>query len=803
MKATRVIIPLEDLERHPGMVDLEQKIQNIDGVVFCRLEPAMSRVTLELKHSLAFIEVVKMLRKASFPVSVMKQKFPVLEMSCAACSGAVENALRETIGVVEVSVNYAQAVAMIQYIPSVVSSQSLRTKLRSLGYDLVVGDTLDVAAGPVKWTEQRIALLKTNAIWSLVFSLPVVILGMFFSHLWWSHWVMLALTTPVIFYFGIRFFRNAWRLAQHRSLSMDSLVAMSTGTAYVYSFWNSVSSILYAMPKGHSSYYYESVCVILSFIQLGRFLEEKAKAATSSSIRQLINFQPKKVQRINAVGLAEWIAVEDVQVGNQLLVRPGDRIAVDGNVQEGFSYVDEQALVGEPIPRFKEQGHKLLAGSINLDGQLLMTATQVGKETLLAHIIRLVEDAQGTKAISQKLADRIAAIFVPVVFILAVASAIVWSIYGGNSGMEMGIVAFVTVLIVACPCALGLATPTAITVGIGKAAARGILIKHANGIEHLEKVNSVVMDKTGTLTKGKPVVSDVFSTKKIHEEEILLFNLALLSSHVLSHAIVLHWSGLKKIALDQFINIPGRGCEAKYALKNVLLGSLELMKDRSIRIAPEFMKFANDRLAMAQTLVWFAIDDEVKMVIAVEDEINPTALSTIQSLAKMGISTYLLTGDHELAAQSLATQLGIPHVHASMNPDQKAEFIKKLQDKGNLVAMVGDGINDSAALAQADVSIAMGQGSEIAQDVAQITLLSSDLMKIPLGIKISRQTVQTLRQNLFWAFIYNLLSIPVAAGILYPINGFLLDPMIAGIAMAFSSVSVVSNSLVLKYRPIN
>ncbi|MFZ4465166.1 MAG: copper-translocating P-type ATPase, partial [Bacteroidales bacterium] len=616
----------------------------------------------------------------------------------------------------------------------------------------------------------------------------------------YANLIMWILSTPVVLWFGKDFFINAFRLARHRSANMDTLVALSTGVAYLFSLVNTLFPE-YWMEKGlHGHVYFEAASVVIAFILLGKMLEEKAKGNTSSAIKKLMGLRPKTVTIIIEDGRQSEIPIENVLKGNIILVKHGEKVAIDGTVVQGSSYVDESMLTGEAIPVFKKEKEKVFAGTINQKGSFQFRADKIGAETMLAQIIRMVQEAQGSKAPVQKLADKIAGVFVPVVMSVAVFSFVIWLILGGENGFSQGLLALITVLVIACPCALGLATPTAIMVGVGKGAEKGILIKDAESLETARKVNAIVLDKTGTITVGKPIVTDIAWLNEDDSYKSLFYSIEKLSEHPLADALVDFLDGSETVKAEHFESITGYGIRAEIEQKSYFAGNGKLLIDNDILIDKSLKIKAEEWEDESKTIIWFSDAVKALAVAAIEDAIKPTSKQAIQQLKDLGIEVYLLTGDNESSAKKIAEKAGILHYKAQVLPHQKAEFVKELQSKGMIVAMVGDGINDSTALAQADVSIAMGKGSDIAMDVAKMTIISSDLTKIPAAIQLSKQTVATIHQNLFWAFIYNIIGIPIAAGILFPINGFLLNPMIAGAAMALSSVSVVSNSLRLKWK---
>lgn len=727
------------------------------------------------------------------------QTFPVLDMSCAACATRVEKTLNRQPGVYHAQVNYAAATATVEYNPQECTPETLKDAIQNAGYDLVIETNAQKEKIAEDAHSRKYRQLKQRTIFSLMLSVPVAIIGMCFMDWTYANYVMWILSTPVVFWLGRDFYRNAWKQLKHRTSNMDTLVAVSTGIAYTFSLFNLFWPEFWLSRGIHPHVYFEAASVIISFILLGRLLEEKAKGNTSEAIKKLMGLQPATVTILTPEGQLKEIPVEQVQQGQRLVVKPGSRIAVDGTVYEGSSYVDESMLTGEPLPTEKIPGAKVYAGTINQKGSFSFIADKVGSETVLAHIIRMVQDAQGSKAPVQQLVDRIAAIFVPTILSIAVLSFLVWIWLDSSNGFTHGLLAAVTVTIIACPCALGLATPTAIMVGIGKGAENGILIKDAESLETARKVNAIVLDKTGTLTEGHPTMTDISDPLLQSPLGDVLFTLESASEHPLAQAIVQHQTR-QLLPMEEFESLTGLGVRGKINGTYYYAGNRRLLETNHLTVSPSLTEEAARLSQEAKTVIWLADSQQALGLVAIADRIKPTSKEAVRQLQEMGISTYMLTGDNPETAQRIAAQCGITHFQAEVLPQQKAQFIKDLQKEGKIVAMVGDGINDSAALAQADLSIAMGKGSDIAMDVAKMTLISSDLNKITDAIRLSQATVRTIRENLFWAFIYNLIGIPVAAGILYPINGFLLNPMIAGAAMAMSSVSVVSNSLRLKRK---
>lgn len=732
--------------------------------------------------------------------NITQESFPILGMSCASCAARVDKALNHQPGVSKAAVNYASGMATVEYDPSQCSPEALKQAVQAAGYDLLIQQGRNTLEEAEQAHDKKYRALKFRTTWAIILSVPIVIIGMFFMDMPYANLIMWALSTPIIFGLGRSFFVSAWKQLEHGSANMDTLVANSTGIAYLFSLFNMLFPEFWLSRGIHPHVYFEAASVIIAFILLGRLLEEKAKGNTSSAIKKLMGLQPKNVTVITPTGEQQEISIGQIRPGDLLLVKPGERIAVDGSVTEGESFVDESMLSGEPIAVSKYKGTKVFAGTINQQGSFRFRAEKVGTDTLLAKIIHMVQDAQGSKAPVQQLVDKIAGIFVPVIIGIAIVSFIAWMLLDGENGFTHGLLALVTVLIIACPCALGLATPTAIMVGIGKGAERGILIKDAESLEIAKKIDTVVLDKTGTVTEGKPAVSDLIWNDRTERAESIFYSLEKLSEHPLAEAIAGYFKDVRFTEIEHFDSITGKGVKGQVEDKTYYAGNRKLLEENRISISPALSAEAARLTAEAQTVIWFADDTAALAIAAITDRIKPTSIQAVAELRAAGIEVYMLTGDNEATAGEIARQAGITHYKAGVLPQDKAAFISQLQKEGKKVAMAGDGINDSAALAQADLSIAMGGGSDIAMDVAKMTIISSDLTKIPEALKLSRLTVRTIRQNLFWAFIYNLIGVPIAAGILYPINGFLLNPMIAGAAMAFSSVSVVSNSLRLKRK---
>ena len=731
----------------------------------------------------------------------IKNTYPVLGMSCASCAARVDKTLNGLPGVYQATVNYATAVAQVEYNPEVCSDATLQSAVQDAGYDLLVDTGEDAADKAEEIRLTRYRKIKRRTVAALLLSLPIMVISMFFEDISSLKYVLWILATPVVFGLGREFYINAWRQLKHGTSNMDTLVAVSTGIAYTFSVFNLLFPDFWLSRGIEPHIYFEAASVIIAFILLGRLLEERAKQNTSTAIKKLIGLQPKTVTII-VDSDERTVPITAVQKGDTILVKPGERIAVDGMVVTGESYVDESMLNGEPVPLHKQSGEKVFAGTINQKGTFRFIADKIGSDTMLAQIIRMVQDAQGSKAPVQKLVDRIARFFVPAIISISIIAFIAWIFLAPTNGFTNGLLAMVTVLIIACPCALGLATPTAIMVGIGKGAEKGILIKDAQSLEIAQKIDTIILDKTGTITAGHPIVVESLWENGFEHSRKILYSLEKLSEHPLSDAVVNTLQNEKEISIDKFENVPGKGVKGIVGSQTYYVGNLSLLNDNHITIASHLQELANKWTQEAKTLVWFADSTQAIAAIALTDEIKQTSAQAISQLQEMGVEVYMLTGDNAISAQAISRKVGINHYKAGVLPNEKAQFIKELQANGKKVGMVGDGINDSAALAQADLSIAMGQGSDIAVDTAMATILSSDLLKIPETIRLSQLTIKTIYQNLFWAFIYNLIGIPIAAGIFYSVNGFLLNPMWASAAMAFSSVSVVLNSLRLKRKRI-
>jgi len=796
----QIYIPLENVESEHCALIVDKGIQSVKNITSHTVELNNNRAVIETdKPEEVIPNVVKTIRDLGYEVTTIKKTIPVLQMTCASCAISTESIVKFLPGIVSSQVNYATATLTVEYIPSLVTVNQMRQAVQSIGYDLFIEEGNENSETLEELHQKKYNLLKKKTIGAVFLTLPLVIIAMFFMDILYANYIMWVLSTPVILGFGKDFFINAWKQTKHGSANMDTLVALSTGVAYIFSVFNTLFPDYWHSKGLHAHVYFESAAVVIAFILLGKLLEENAKGNTSSAIKKLIGLQPKTVNILDTEQNQIALPIEQVEVGMTIIVKPGDKVAVDGIVTQGSSFVDESMLSGEPLAVKKEVNDKVFSGTINQKGSFQFKAEKIGSDTMLAQIIKMVQEAQGSKAPVQKLVDKIAGIFVPIVIGIAILSLISWVILGGENGFTQGILALVTVLVIACPCALGLATPTAIMVGVGKGAEQGILIKDAESLELAKKVDAIILDKTGTITYGKPTVTN---SKWLNENDILkqiLLSIEKQSEHPLAEAVVNYLKDINTVHIHHIESLTGKGVRANYKDINYLVGNQKLLTENQILIDNSLKEQADKWLHEAKTVIWFADDKKALAVLAIADEIKETSIEAIKELQKMGIEVHMLTGDNYNTAKAIAEKTGISSFKGEVLPKDKADFVKELQAKGKIVAMVGDGINDSTALAQANVSIAMGKGSDIAIDVAKMTIISSDLMKISTAIKLSKSTVNTIKQNLFWAFIYNVVGIPIAAGILYPINGFLLNPMIAGAAMALSSISVVGNSLRLKY----
>jgi len=738
--------------------------------------------------------------------TLIKSSYKVTGMTCAACAISLESYLGYVDGIQKALVNYPNQSVYLEYDTEQVSFETIKGKAKEIGYTLISDDDITRGDSFESLEKKRFKTLHQKLIVAAILSTPIFIISMFFmGSIPYENWILLGLSIPVLFWCGSEFFKIAYTKIKHKTTNMDTLVALSTGVAFIFSLFNTVNP-QYFSEKGVTSHvYYESAVIIITLILLGRFLEEQAKVKTSSAIKNLMGLQPKEVTAIRN-GEEVTIPLDEILLGEMIVLKPGDKVPVDGKVKKGASFIDESMITGEPTPVSKSKGDLVFSGTINQQGSLRIIAKKIGLETVLSQIIQLVEQAQASKPNIQKLADKIASIFVPIVISLAIITFSIWMFFGPEPTFTFAILALITVLIIACPCALGLATPTALMVGIGKGAEQGILIKDAQTLETAYKTKVLILDKTGTITEGRPSVTDVIWFDKSSEKNLapILLGLESQSEHPLANAMVNYLSaqGTTPISTDTFESITGMGAQASLGNNTYFAGNEKLMRFNSIAIPSAIAQQATQLKSTGKTAIFFSSSEKIEAIFAITDSIKKNAKQAISDIQNLGITVYMLTGDNEQTAKIIADQVGIKNIKANLMPSDKGYFVKELQEQGHIVTMVGDGINDSHALAQADVGIAMGSGTDIAMDSAGITLMSSDIHQLSKAMKLSKETMKTIRQNLFWAFIYNLVAIPIAAGVLYPFNGFLLNPMIAGAAMSMSSISVLLNSLRLKNKTI-
>lgn len=735
-------------------------------------------------------------------------------MTCASCASFVEKSLSRTPGVQSALVNFATEKATIHYLPDQATPATLKEAVVQAGYGVVerAPDTSAADRSAELDRQKALAYQQLKRRFWVALGLAVVIMPLSMLMLWpallqrvnvqWLNYLLLVLTLPVLLYSGREFYVSAWNGLRHRTANMDTLVAVGTGAAFLYSLAATVAPHFFMSRGLMPEVYYDTTATIIALILLGKVLEMRAKTRTSAAMKALLGLQVKTARVVRSNGQELDVPIEQVQLGDTLLVRPGEKVATDGIITEGYSSVDEAMLTGESLPVEKKTGDPVFGATLNKTGAFRFRVTKVGADTLLSQIVKLVEDAQGSRAPIQRLADKVSAVFVPTVVVIAILTFAVWfGLAPEATRLPLALVNFVAVLIIACPCALGLATPTAIMVGTGKGAEHGVLIRSAEALEKAYQVNTVLLDKTGTITSGQPTVTDFVAPNQDTPHLLqLIAAVERQSEHPLAEAVVRYADAHspKKLAATNFQALEGRGAAATVAGQSVLIGNQRLLTDKGIALSSELVTQAETLLAEAKTVLYVSVANQAVALLGVADTVRDTSAAAIRKLQALGIEVVMTTGDNPQTAAQVASEVGIKRYFAEVLPADKANKVKELQAEGRVVAMVGDGINDAPALAQADIGLAIGSGTDVALEAAGITLMRSDLNGVVTAIELSRQTIRTIRQNLFFAFIYNVLGIPIAAGVLYPVFGVLLSPMLAAAAMALSSVSVLTNSLRLR-----
>jgi Cu+-exporting ATPase len=829
MATKKVIIPVTGMTCASCVATVEKQLSGVTGVSSANVNLSSEKASVEYDpNKVDERNLIGSIKEAGYGVTLEKKTLNIGGMTCASCVSNVEKALSEVPGVISAIVNLASEKATVEYLAGEVTLADLRKAVQGAGYSIRAEDNVksavetDAATATnhreVRTLKMKLIVASTIGVFMLLNAISGLS-GQWMPSLLSNHYLLWILATPVQFWAGWQFYRGFWAGLKHRRANMNTLIAVGTSAAYFYSVAAVLFPTFFEAGGREASVYFDTAVIIIALILLGRFLEARAKGQTSEAIKKLIGMQAKTAKVVRQ-GEERNIPIEEVVVGDIIIVRPGEKVPVDGIIREGYSSIDESMVTGESIPIEKNMGDQVIGATINKTGSFRFKATKIGKDTVLAQIIKLVEEAQGSKAPIQRMADIISAYFVPAVIIIGVITFAIWYFWGPEPSLTFALLNFVAVLIIACPCALGLATPTAIMVGTGKGAENGVLIRSGEALETAHKIKAIIVDKTGTLTQGKPVVTDIVAGRDFSEDSLL--NVAASaeygSEHPLGEAIVnaAKERGLKLDNTSEFEAIIGHGIKVKLKGKQVFLGNLKLMQDQALSLNG-LDKSALELSGQGKTPMFVGIDDQVAGIIAVADTLKSNSKETVAELHRQGLEVVMLTGDNQRTADAIAREVGIDRALAEVLPEYKSREVKKLQEEGKVVAMVGDGINDAPALAQADVGIAIGTGTDVAMEAADITLMSGDLKGIVTAIALSKRTLRTIKQNLFWAFAYNTALIPIAAGVLYLVFGqsmtptglrfFLgdfgfLNPMLAALAMAASSLTVVSNSLRLKrFRP--
>ena len=815
-KKTKASLPITGMTCTVCALTIEKGLSETPGVAKASVNFASEKASVEYDPAKTNLtKLAKAVAELGYAVATKKSIYPVGGMTCASCVGHVEEALKDVPGVISVAVNLGSEKATVEYIEGTAYAD-MKKAVEDAGYEL--GKEIEGLEDVSETSQREVRKVRNRFIVAAILTVPIVVM-MLTPMFTGMNYLLWALATPVQFWAGWRFYKGAWGALRHRTSDMNTLIAVGSSAAYIYSVIATVFPRVFTSNGIQANVYFDTSAAIITLILLGRYLEARAQGQTSEAIKKLIGLQPKTAV-VFRNGQEQQIPIDEVVAGDLIQVKPGERVPVDGIVREGFSTLDESMITGESIPVEKKPGDEVIGATINRTGSFKFEATKIGKDTTLARIVRLVEEAQGSKASVQKLADLIASYFVPIVIGIAVVTFLVWFFAGPPPQLTYAFLNFVAVLVIACPCALGLATPTAIIVGTGKGAEQGILIRSADTLERAHKINAVLLDKTGTLTQGKPAVTDIIAAAGYSQNEVLRLAASAEknSEHSLAEAIV-KTAAEKKLALSaaaEFTAMPGLGIEAVVDGKQIVLGNLKLIEGRKL-VLDELVVKANELVSAGKTVMFLSVDGQGTGLIALADTIKPEAQKVVHQLHKMGIEVAMVTGDNKRTAEAIARQAGIDRVFAEVLPEHKADEVKNLQSEGKIVAMVGDGINDAPALAQADVGIAIGTGTDVAMETGDITLIRGELHGIVTAIALSKRTMRTIRQNLFWAFAYNVILIPVAAGVLYFAfrnstvpsglkfalgdRGF-LNPILAAAAMALSSITVVTNSLRLRsFKP--